>query len=212
MTIDIDEEASRPPSTASSGASSSDLNRTIDIVESGPLTRPNVAQLMRIFDPASSKSSRQLVRASSQVGAGGVVKKLPLKFPRSQRQLSFPSTAVQSVSTLELKVQNGSDEILPLNTRVTGGNFTIKHQQMGRMCAQEVRSFDIQFRPTQVGAHRAEITFELATSAGVSKTVPIFGYGGLAAIKVEGWQPAPVGPYFVTMGTVENVNLPLMQG
>lgn len=180
------------------------------------LSLPNYDQLARATTSPISKSSMsresggggQLKRATSQLSTGSEFndENLPIKFPKSQRKISFPSTKVQTVNRLELTVQNGSDKKLPLKVHINGAGFTIGIQENIRMLAQEVRAIEIHFRPTQVGAYRGEVVFELTTNSSVFKKIPLFGYGGHATMRIEGWQKAPVGPNFVTMGMVKNIN------
>lgn len=169
------------------------------------LSLPNL-NLARSTTSPISKS--QLKRTTSQLSTGSEFndENLPIKFPKSQRRISFPSVKVQMAFKIELTIQNGSEKRLPLLVKVVGAGFSTAIQENLRMLPQEVRSIEIHFRPTQVGAYRGELIFELATNSSVFKKIPLFGYGGHSAMKIDGLQKPPLGPNFLTMGLVKNIN------
>lgn len=176
------------------------------------LSLPNFNLARATTSPGSSTrishESGQLKRTSSQLSTGSEFHDdvLPLKFPKSQRKISFPSLKVHTTMVISLIVQNGSDKRLPLIVKVHGGGFSVAIQENIRMLAQEVRSIEIRFQPSQVGAYRGDLVFELATNGNVFKKIPLFGYGGHTSMKIDGLQKAPVGPNFVTLGLVKNIN------
>lgn len=167
--------------------------------------------LAKTKSPSSSQISResgQLKRTTSQMSTGSEFsdENLPLKFQKCHRRISFPSVRLQNFMTLAITVQNGSDKKLPLTVKIQGACFSVNPSENFRMLPHEVRTFNIKFMPTTTGAFRGDLIFELSTNSNISKKIPLYGYGGHSSIRVEGIQKAPIGPQFLTMGLVKNVN------
>lgn len=150
----------------------------------------------------------QLKRTASQLTSVSefLEDTLPLKIKRTSRKLSWESVKLRQEKTKTVTIQNGSTLKLPLRVKIIGAGFTVTPREDFRMIPQEARSFDVKFSPAVVGPSRGELVFELATNSKCSLSIPLFAFGGHTSLRLDGVFKGPIGPSFVSMGLVKNLN------
>lgn len=155
----------------------------------------------------------QLKRTVSQLSNGSEFHDdvLPIKIKRSNRKLSWETTKLYQASSKTISIQNGSNKKLHLRVKIEGAGFSVTPREEFRMIPLEARTFEIRFSPSISGPVMGTLIFELASNSKCMKTIPIFAYGGHAAIRIEGVQKGPIGPAFVTMGQMKNLNMMMEQ-
>lgn len=130
---------------------------------------------------------------------------LPIKIKKTQNKLSWESVKLYHAVSKTFSIQNGSHKKLPLRVKIQGQGFSVSPGDDFRMIPNEARTFEVKFCPTSIGASRGQLIFELATNNKCMKSIPLFAYGGHTAIRIEGVLRGPVGPFFITMGSTENL-------
>ena len=176
------------------------------------LVRPDI----NIHSPTSRDNSAHqglLKRTNSQLSNGSEFHDeiLPIKIQKSNRKMSWESVKLYQSSTKSISIQNGSSKKLHMRIKIQGAGFSVTPRDDFRMIPQEARTFEVKFSPSVVGPSRGQLIFEQVTNLKCMKSIPLFAYGGHAAIRIEGVQKGPVGPSFITMGEVKMLNRSMEQ-
>lgn len=160
-----------------------------------------------------TNDAAQLKRTVSQCSNGSEFNGnyLPLKI--THQSMSWESIKLRKCVNKSLNIQNTAVKKLNLLVYVEGPGFQLTTQELrsGRisLTRQEVRKIEIEFMPTVVGPAKGALIFE--TSCGFSRSIPLFAYGGHAALKIQGIMQGPFGPAFLTMGSIQELTGKLEQ-
>ncbi|TDG47371.1 hypothetical protein AWZ03_006230 [Drosophila navojoa] len=133
-------------------------------------------------------------------------KLLPLKVTHTS--LCWGSTKLRTDVRKSMQIKNTSDKRLVVRLCIQGPGFQLVSGDSNAITLQsmECRSIGINFCPTVSGAAIGALKFYAPFGANNCQQpgleIPLFGYGGNAAITIQGLLKGPVGASFLTIGNV----------
>ncbi|XP_022227298.2 probable GPI-anchored adhesin-like protein PGA55 [Drosophila obscura] len=132
-------------------------------------------------------------------------KLLPLKVTHTS--LCWGSTKLRTDMRKSMQVKNTADKRLVVRLGIQGPGFQLVGNDSSTITLQamECRSIVINFCPTVCGAAIGAVSFYAPLGANSSQPgmeIPLYGYGGNAAISIQGLLKGPVGASFLTIGDV----------
>ncbi|BFF99665.1 uncharacterized protein DMAD_07505 [Drosophila madeirensis] len=132
-------------------------------------------------------------------------KLLPLKVTHTS--LCWGSTKLRTDMRKSMQVKNTADKRLVVRLGIQGPGFQLVGSDSSTITLQamECRSIVINFCPTMCGAAIGAVSFYAPVGANTSQPgmeIPLYGYGGNAAISIQGLLKGPVGASFLTIGDV----------
>ncbi|SPP87121.1 blast:Centrosomal protein of 192 kDa [Drosophila guanche] len=154
----------------------------------------------------TSASARSISRCSnSSEFSHRDGKLLPLKVTHTS--LCWGSTKLRTDMRKSMQVKNTADKRLVVRLGIQGPGFQLVGSDSSTITLQamECRSIVINFCPTVCGAAIGAVSFYAPLGANSSQPgmeIPLYGYGGNAAISIQGLLKGPVGASFLTIGDV----------